>query len=509
MERRDAGDGTALAGVPDTSPVHKGFVALMPFNSFPFLLFVVVFFALYFVLRGRTRLLWSIAASCLYYAWWDWRFLFLLGGSTLLAFWCGRMIGRSRPAHSGSFWLWLCVTIHLLALCFFKYLTPAWQTVKWVLSWAGVEIPLPSLNPSLPNGISFYTFTALSYVLDVYRGKIASPELDLSVFAAHQCLFPHLVAGPIVRASSLLPQIKADPPLDWARVWSGIEMITWGFVLKLCLADNSALFVDPRFGQPQLYSSLSLCLAVLAYALQIYGDFAGYSLIAIGLARMMGYDYGANFDRPYFSSSITEFWRRWHISLGSWFRDYVFIPLEVATRHRRNAALRTSSNLIMLMLLVGLWHGATWNFLLWGLLYGVCLAVENIISPVWRTLDARVRIPRAVSGTVSTLAVFAVVCLGWILFRTPNLMQAATVIRGLLAWKSTSHLDFGGMKYHLLRIGMVACIVLAVDYLAGKPKLRLYIDARVYARVALVALGLLLILFTGSFASNSFVYSQF
>ena len=271
----------------------------MLFNSLSFLVFAPIFYLLYFTLEGRKRLLWCSLASYFFYAWWDWRFVGLLFGSSLVAFYSGKMIGQSRTVKTKKAWLWFCILSHLGALGFFKYLGFCADSLKTVFHWLGVNVAYQNPGIVLPIGISFFTFTALSYTIDVYRGKLR-PEADFLVYATYECLFPHLVAGPILRASKFIPQLKIDHRFDWAQAGRGLEMIAWGYLLKMCLAHKPALFADPPFEQPELFTSASLALAVIAFAFQIYGDFAGYSLIAIGLARIMGYDFGINFNKPYF-----------------------------------------------------------------------------------------------------------------------------------------------------------------------------------------------------------------
>ena len=477
----------------------------MLFNSIAFLVFAPVFFALFFSLRDRAQLAWCVLASYFFYAWWDWRFIGLIGGSTLIAFYSGRMIDRSASLGARRFWIWFCAGIHLTALGLFKYLNFCVGSLATVFDWFGVHFTYQNPGIILPVGISFYTFTALSYTIDVYRGKIRPAEPSLLVFATYECLFPHLVAGPILRASSFLPQLKTEHRFDWARAGRGLEMIVWGYLLKLCLADNAALFADQRFDSPEMFTSASLAMGVLAFAFQIYGDFAGYSLIAIGLARIMGYDFGINFNKPYFAASFSEFWQRWHMSLSSWIRDYIYIPLG----GNHCGPVRASTNLLATMFLAGFWHGAGWTYVLWGLLHGLYLVAQRVVSMPYQRLCKKLRCPAWSSTLLAVLVVFVLTCIGWVLFRSKSLDRALYILKALFSWDTAPNVSFGGMKFQLLRVAAVVAIVLAVDFLSTGERVRSLYLKYAWARAMLLGLAVLTILFMGSFTANSFIYFQF
>lgn len=273
----------------------------------------------------------------------------------------------------------------------------------------------------------------------------------------------------------------------------------------MCLADNAAMFADPRFDNPELFTSASLAVALIAFAFQIYGDFAGYSLIAIGLARIMGYDFGVNFNRPYFASSFSDFWQRWHISLSSWIRDYLYIPLGGS----QQGAARTMANLIITMFLAGLWHGAGWNYVVWGLLHGFYLAVQRAVARPYNAVCAMVCCPTLIANLIATAMVFLLTCIAWIFFRAKSLDHAIYVLKSIFSWNATAHLTFGGMKYQLLRVCLLVFIVLLVDLLSSLEWVRIWYHKHVYARVFLAGLSVVIILFTGSFGGNSFIYFQF
>ncbi len=477
----------------------------MLFNSLAFLIFAPIFYLVYFATKGRARLLWCTLASYFFYAWWDYRFVLLIAGSTLVAFYSGKGIAAATSPRTKLAWLWACVGSHLAALGFFKYFGFCADSLKTVAHWLGMNVAYETPRILLPVGISFFTFTALSYIIDVYRKKIAPAEKDLLVFATYECLFPHLVAGPILRASKFLPQLKVDHLFDWRRAGQGTEMILWGFFLKLCLADNAALFADPRFNNPELFTSASLILAVVCFAFQIYGDFAGYSLIAIGLARIMGYDFGMNFNKPYFASNFSEFWQRWHISLSSWIRDYLYIPLG----GNQGGTGKTFRNLFVTMFLAGLWHGAGWNFVVWGLLHGAYLAGQRAISKPLDKVYASLMVPAVLSRALGILTVFLLTCFAWVFFRCHGIEQSLYMVKALFSWDATSHLSFGGMKFQLLRVAVLCGIVLLVDAIGSNESYLEFYTRQPFKRAMCSGLIVVIILFTGNFASNSFIYFQF
>jgi D-alanyl-lipoteichoic acid acyltransferase DltB (MBOAT superfamily) len=265
------------------------------------------------------------------------------------------------------------------------------------------------------------------------------------------------------------------------------------------------MFADPRFDDPELFTSASLAVAVLAFAFQIYGDFAGYSLIAIGLARIMGYDFGINFNKPYFAASFSDCWQRWHISLSSWIRDYIYIPLGGS----RCGPLRISGNLLTTMFLAGLWHGAGSTYVLWGLLHGLYLAAQRAVSVPYQRVCKTLRCPEWISTFLAVVIVFLLTCTAWVPFRAKTLDRALYIFKALLDWDSTAHLSFGGMKFQLLRAGVVVAIVLVAELLSTRERVRsLYLEYP-FARAMLMGLAVLTILFTGRFAANSFIYFQF
>jgi alginate O-acetyltransferase complex protein AlgI len=399
----------------------------MLFTEFAFLLFLAVVFAGHWALRGLApRKAWLLVASYAFYAGWDWRFLGLILASTVIDYVVGRVLSRPvAPAGRGArrAWLVLSLVTNLGLLAAFKYYDFFAESAAELLGALGVETTSHRLELILPVGISFYTFQTLSYTIDIYRGRLEAVRspLDFALFVA---FFPQLVAGPIVRATSFLPQLVA--PRRFADVgWrAAATLFLVGYVKKACVADNVAVVVDGVFAAPEAWGAGAKWLALALYSIQIYCDFSGYSDMAIATAAAFGYRLPLNFDFPYLSASVTEFWRRWHISLSTWFRDYLYIPLG----GNRGGPARTYLNLFLVFLLCGLWHGASWNFVVWGLIHGVFLVLER----------AGLVKARGALGLVWTLLV---VMLAWVFFRSPDLPSSTAYVAGLFGSAGERALD--------------------------------------------------------------------
>ncbi len=392
----------------------------MLFNSLEFVVFLLVVLAGYFLAIPRrcwrARKLFLLAASYVFYMSWNPFFGLLLAGSTLLDFFLAQRIERAeRPGRRRAL-LAISVIANLGLLGFFKYGNFAAENLWWLV---GAAHP-PALDIVLPIGISFYTFETLSYSIDVYRRALPACRslLDFGLFLS---FFPHLVAGPIVRPRAFLPQLARRPVIGGPEVEEALARIATGFVKKVILADGLAAYVDAVYADPGGYHGLNLLLAIYAYAYQIYFDFSGYTDIAIGLARLFGLRLPENFDRPYLAASPREFWQRWHISLSTWLRDYLYVPLG----GNRGAPARTYLNLMITMVLGGLWHGAAWTFVAWGAYHGLMLAAHRAVA------GREAGTPTAVRVVVQRFATFHLVCLGWVLFRAHTLGDAWTVVCGL------------------------------------------------------------------------------
>jgi len=393
---------------------------------FPTLAFGVFFLFVYFTSwsldreNGR-RKLFLLLASWFFYAQWDWRFVGLLIASAILNWGVAALIARTRERGGRTVWLvGLGVAVNLLILGFFKYYGFFIEQAAELLLRFGWERDLPLLQIVLPVGISFFTFQGISYVVDVHRGK-TPPAKSLVDVMLLMSFFPHLVAGPIVRASDLLPQFDRTPRLTRAMATHGLLLIAWGLFKKTVIASElSVHLVDPVFFDPTAYSAFDIAAATYAYAVQIYCDFSAYSDMAIGLAALLGYSFPRNFDQPYRASSMQAFWRRWHISLSSWLRDYLYVPLGGG----RKGLVSSCINVFITMVLGGLWHGAAWTFLAWGALHGGVQVIERLGRAAFG--DRKV-----VPTVVGVLVTFHIVCLGWILFRAESFELAMQMLQGL------------------------------------------------------------------------------
>lgn len=396
----------------------------MLFNSLAFALFLPIVFGLYWALRSRVwqnRLL--LVASYLFYGWWDWRFLFLIAACSAVNFVAGRVIAASRKVWLRRLALAGCCVVCLGALGVFKYLGFFVESFRALLALAGVRTSPLTLRLMLPVGISFFTFQALSYTVDVYRGRLRPTRswVDFFVFVS---FFPQLVAGPIERATNLLPQFRRPRRFDCEAAQQGVCLILYGLFKKMAVADLLALYVDNAFGHTSLYGSLTAAIGACFFALQIYCDFSGYSDVARGVARLFGFELMVNFDHPYRSRSFAEFWRRWHISLSTWFKDYLYIPLG----GNRVSPARHVRNLWVVFLVSGLWHGAAWTFLAWGALHALYLTLG------WcRARFCPFRRGGRFAGALALLTVNAGVVLAWIFFRADTLSDAAGYLRVLFA----------------------------------------------------------------------------
>jgi len=402
----------------------------MLFNSFAFLLFFPTVLAGYYMLRDyRQQNIWLLAASLFFYGSWDWRFLFLLLFTIVVDFMVARQIQRLRDA-SGSpgaqrLLLTASIVANLGVLAFFKYYNFFENNLNGVANWLHLPPTLPALHVALAIGISFFTFQSMSYTIDVYRGHLRAAE-RLTDFALFVSFFPHLVAGPIMRAVDLLPQIVHPRRTTREQVEGGIHLIVWGFWKKMFVADNLAPIVNDFFSRGNL-SGFEVLVAAYAFAFQIYGDFSGYTDIARGVAKLFGFELTLNFNLPYLSASPQEFWTRWHISLSTWLREYLYFSLG----GNRRGGFLTYRNLLLTMVIGGLWHGAAWNFVLWGLYQGVLLVGHRLLVPFFARLTVLAGTWRPVLRVFAIVVMFQFTCYGWLLFRATSLAQIASMTHAL------------------------------------------------------------------------------
>lgn len=414
----------------------------MLFYSPLFFIFFAVTCTAYWTVRGNTaRKALLTIASYVFYAAWDWRFLSLILFSTLLDYMVGLRLEASSAPPARRRYLFVSLMGNLGVLGFFKYFNFFVGEFTALSARLGTPIEDAALNIILPVGISFYTFQTLSYTIDVYRGRLTARRnfLDIALFVA---FFPQLVAGPIVRAAQFLPQLVSARSATGIPWRSCVLLFLFGLIKKIVVADNLAPIVEPVFANPSLYHWTAVYIAVIAFAVQIYCDFSGYSDMAIACAMAFGYRLPINFAWPYFAGNISDFWRRWHISLSSWLRDYLYISLG---GNRRGKLLRYR-NLALTMVLGGLWHGAAWTFVIWGLLHGVALGLFHLGSELWSRRSARLDLPGWLARSLQLLSVgvtFWFVCLCWLFFRAPNLEAALDLTRTYLGRASGSLEPYG------------------------------------------------------------------
>lgn len=476
----------------------------MLFNSLEFAIFLPVVFALYWVTPPRFRTSRNVIlllASYVFYGWWDWRFLSLILISSVVDYSVGMMMVRVATPVQRKFLLWASVLVNLGFLGIFKYYNFFIESFSQAFIFFGMPIDPSRLNIVLPVGISFYTFQTLSYTIDIYRGKM-KPTHDPIGFFAFVAFFPQLVAGPIERASHLLPQFSTRKKFHYDQSVDGLRQILWGLFKKVVIADNCALVVNATFADPSAFSASTLALGAILFAFQIYGDFSGYSDIAIGTARLFGFDLKQNFAFPYFSRDIGEFWRRWHISLSSWFRDYLYIPLGGS----RGSKLLSVRNTMIVFLVSGFWHGANWTFVIWGLLHGLFFLPLLLTNSNRRHLDPI----EAVFPSIWTLAkivwTFIIVDIAWVFFRAESVGAAIQYLGGLFSWSIFSMPEIFPFVL-ILQIGLM----LIVEWLNRTRAHGLsfeQIGVPISFRWA-VYLGLaMMVLFFGG-SSETFIYFQF
>jgi len=405
----------------------------MLFNSIHFAIFLPIVFVLYWFVTNKNLKLQNmllLVSSYFFYACWDYRFLFLLVFSTLLDYFTGIKMHDAKSKAGKKFWFWLSIGINLGFLGFFKYYNFFVQSFADMLEMTGLHVNIWTLKIILPVGISFYTFHGLSYVIDIYKDRI-KPEKNFYEYAVFVSFFPLLVAGPIERATHLLPQIKKARHFDYTKAVDGLRQILWGLFKKIVIADTCAEYANAIFAGSHGYNGSTLALGALFFTFQIYGDFSGYSDIALGVARLFGIELLRNFAFPYFSRDIAEFWRRWHISLSTWFRDYLYIPLGGS----KGGTFKKVRNTFIIFIVSGFWHGANWTFIIWGLLNALYIMPSILFKTNRNNLDtvAQGKIFPTIRELISMIVTFSLTVLAWIFFRADNLSHAMDYIKRLFS----------------------------------------------------------------------------
>lgn len=482
----------------------------MLFNSIDFAVFLPLVFLLYWKVFNRSlwvQNLFLLFASAVFYAWWDWRFLGLVFFSAAVDYSVGRAMERSEVPSTRKLLLACSLVANLGMLGFFKYYDFFIVNFNEAFTLLGMPLGLRTLGVVLPVGISFYTFQTLSYTIDLYRRNIKASH-DPVAFSAFVLFFPQLVAGPIERASALLPQFERKRHFDTAQASDGLRQILWGLFKKVVIADNCGRYVNDAYAAPELMDGSTMALATVLFAFQIYCDFSGYSDMAIGTARLLGFKLMRNFAYPYFSRDMAEFWRRWHISLSTWFRDYVYIPLG-GSRGSKYLQVRNS---LIVFAVSGLWHGASWNFLIWGLLNGLYFiplvlagSNRNNLGPV-----AQDRWLPSLREATGMLLTFGLACFAWIFFRANDLSMAMDTIRSIFSssfFVAPFKMRTGYMFYTVLCLG----VLLVLEWTARDRQYGLQLDGMMpkWARVTIYYGVVALIIAFAPITSASFIYFQF
>jgi D-alanyl-lipoteichoic acid acyltransferase DltB (MBOAT superfamily) len=473
----------------------------MLFNTFQFAYFFAILFPLYWALarfhKAQTLLL--LAAGYYFYACWEPKFLTLLVISTLMDYGCGLAVDRIEAPRKRKMFVALSMVLNLGMLGYFKYFNFFADSLKVVLDRSGIHIPLTHLEVVLPIGISFYTFQSMSYVIDVYRKDI-KPTKNLLEFATFVSFFPHLVAGPIMRPTTLLPQIASPRKFKLDQFYDGAYLIFWGLTKKVVVADNLAPIVNDLFNRWQTIDGGLALLAIYAFAFQIYCDFSGYTDAARGIAKCLGIELALNFNLPYFATSPQDFWNRWHISLSKWLRDYLYIPLGGS----RKGTFNTYRNLMLTMIIGGLWHGAAWTFILWGTYQGLILVAHRLSRPLLDRINPANPIDQACWKAVRIVATFHMVCLGWLIFRSGSVEQLRGMIDAIVYRPAIP------ASAYLLPVAITILPLLAVQFAQFVSKdLDLVSRTPWYVRSVFYTLCFYAFVLAGEFGGSQFIYFQF
>jgi alginate O-acetyltransferase complex protein AlgI len=481
----------------------------MLFNSIEYFVFLPVVLVVFFALPVRVRWVWLLGASWYFYGSWSARYLALFIANTAVAYAAGLALDRAGERAVRRAIAFGACALLLGTLFVFKYLDFVAASLSGVLHAVGVNVAIPAVKLTLPVGVSFYTFQAVAYVVDVYQRDLPA-ERHPGIFALYKAFFAQLVAGPIERPQRLLPQLRSPTKLEYDRITSGALLIAWGMFKKVVIADRLAIYVTEVYDHPGQYHGLPIAIATYLFAFQIYCDFSGYSDIAVGSARLFGYDLMQNFDRPYLSRSTREFWARWHISLSSWFRDYVYIPLG----GNRVSPWRNQLNLLVVFLLSGLWHGAAWTFVVWGALHGLYLLVGIWTAKLRGALAHALGLDRTprLHAFLQRVIVFHLVAFAWLFFRARSFGDAWTLLGNATKLElSLKHVLVRGTSAYELGIGIAAILFMFALHLwqTGANTADFLKSRRTSVRWALAYAMLVSILLFGEFNLTEFIYFQF
>ena len=490
----------------------------MLFNSYSFLVFFPVVVLIHFLLPKKVQYLWLLATSYYFYMNWDARYVLLLLFSTAVTYASGLIMEQAQTDKGRKMAVAISFVLNIGVLFFFKYFNFAIDSVNLVLSQIHLSVPKPDFQLLLPVGISFYTFQALSYTMDVYRKEITA-ERNFFKYALFVSFFPQLVAGPIERSKNLLKQVNKTYRFDYDKMREGLLIMLWGYFLKLVVADRVAIVVDTVYGDYAQYGGVYIIVASVLFAFQIYCDFAGYSTIAIGAAEILGFSLMENFNCPYFSLSIGEFWRRWHISLSSWFRDYLYIPLG----GNRKGTARKYVNLMIVFLVSGLWHGAAGTYVVWGFIHGVYQVIGGLTKPIRNQCNQIFALKPDSIGhkALSALITCIVVDFAWIFFRAESLSVAIEMIKSMvhlgnisILWNGALYdLGIGFKSFLVLMFGIA--VLLFADFMKykGIQIRKVILEQELWCRwLCYLSMALFILVFGiwgGSYDAASFIYFQF
>ncbi len=477
------------------------------FNSFEYLIFLPLVAVIYFLLAPKYRWILLLGASYYFYMSWKAEYALLILFCTAINYFAAILIDKEQNKKKRKLILTIDLILSFGVLFFYKYLGFLTENINATLDLFNASINLPNFEILLPVGISFFTFQTLSYTIDVYRG--ATPvERHFGIFALFVSFFPQLVAGPIERSGNLLHQFHKINRFDMPRAVYGLRMILWGLFKKIVIADRLALLVNSVYNNAQDHSGVSFIVATVAFALQIYGDFSGYSDIAIGSANIMGFDLMKNFDRPYFSKTTGEFWRRWHISLSSWFRDYVYIPLGGS----RCSKARYFLNNMITFTLSGLWHGAEWTFVIWGAVNGLYVSLSRLTKNFRAKISGKVfgKLPTLLHTLFKVAVTFTLICFSWIFFRANSLSDAIYIITHIFP------LNFAGLSsafttYQLISCSFLALLFAGISYFSrnSNPISRFFYAHRSFRYICYLTLFALIMMFGVTVNETAFIYFQF
>ncbi|MES2003059.1 MAG: MBOAT family O-acyltransferase [Bacteroidota bacterium] len=484
----------------------------MLFNSLHFLIFFIIVTGIYFAMPYNKRWLWLLLSSCYFYMAFVPIYIMILAFTIVVDYGSGIYIEKATGKKRKLF-LIASLIANIGILVVFKYYNFLNDSITSLFNLSGSSIHLPYLNILLPIGLSFHTFQAMSYTIEVYRGN-QKAEKHFGIYALYVMFYPQLVAGPIERPQNLLHQFREKHNFDYRRVTRGLKLMAWGLFKKVVIADRLTILVDTVFNAPHDYNSISLTIAVVFFAFQIYCDFSGYSDMAIGAARVMGFELINNFDNPYLSRSLKEFWNKWHISLSNWFRDYLYIPLG----GNQVPINRLCFNLLIVFIISGVWHGANWTFLVWGVLHGTYFVVSVLTTGIRRKIAGRV--PLLNSPLLNTCFTFSLVCVAWIFFRANTMKSAFYIVQSIFSGipdlyrdykKHSAVIEYMGMSngYLALSVCLILLLLIIDKFKSGK-KISFFFERQpIYIRWSIYFILILAVLFLGVFENREFIYFQF